>query len=106
MGIDPLLFAEYLVGSGNSHPLTSLTLLKGLVLNEEVTWVCFHGGFDFGYLVKLITCAALPKDENQFMKIFNTYFPNYFDVKYMISDYEKLKFSGLTKLGNDLNVLR
>mmetsp|Transcript_76209 Transcript_76209/g.88603 ORF Transcript_76209/g.88603 Transcript_76209/m.88603 type:complete len:370 (+) Transcript_76209:65-1174(+) len=93
IGIDPLLFAEYLVASG-------------LLLNEEITWVCFHGGFDFGYLVKMVTCTGLPKDESAFLKLFNIYFQNYYDVKFMISDYEKLKFSGLTKLAGDLNIKR
>jgi CCR4-NOT transcription complex subunit 7/8 len=37
-GINPRLFSEYCYGSG-------------LVLNEDLKWIVFHGGFDFGYLI-------------------------------------------------------
>ena len=39
-GIDPINFAEYFMGSG-------------LILNDDVHWIVFHGGFDLAYLLKL-----------------------------------------------------
>ena len=41
-GIEHEQFAEYLLSSG-------------LVLNDELKWVCFHGIYDFAYLLKTLT---------------------------------------------------
>ena len=38
--VDAVRFGELLVQSG-------------LVLNENVKWISFHGGYDFAYLVKV-----------------------------------------------------
>jgi len=34
-------------------------LTSGLVC-EDITWVSFHGGMDFGYLLKLVSGEDLP----------------------------------------------
>ena len=44
-------------------------MTSGLVLNEDVTWISFHSAFDFGYLVKILTCNMLPERED-LLKIF------------------------------------
>lgn len=40
-GISPLYFAEKVISSG-------------LVLNDNLYWLCFHGNYDFAYLLKLM----------------------------------------------------
>lgn len=35
-------------------------MTSGLVLLPNVTWLSFHSGYDFGYLIKLLTCSNLP----------------------------------------------
>mmetsp|Transcript_26689 Transcript_26689/g.23649 ORF Transcript_26689/g.23649 Transcript_26689/m.23649 type:complete len:163 (+) Transcript_26689:574-1062(+) len=92
-GIDQNKFAEYLVGSG-------------LLLNEDVKWICFHGGFDFGYLIKMVTGEKLPDDESQFAHLLTTYFPAFYDVKSMIKDIDSFKNYGLNKLSTELAVKR
>jgi len=79
---------------------------SGLVLNEEIKWVTFHGGFDFAYLLRMATGVPLPESDESFYNILNTYFPSFYDVKYMTKEIDTLKLGGLSKLASDLNVKR
>ncbi|XP_061754805.1 CCR4-NOT transcription complex subunit 8 isoform X2 [Nerophis ophidion] len=79
-GIDTLYFAELLMTSG-------------LVLCENVKWLSFHSGYDFGYLVKLLTDARLPEEEHDFFQILNLFFPAIYDVKYLMKSCKNLKMS-------------
>ena len=47
----------------------------------QVRWISFHGGYDFGYLLKLLTCTALPSAEGEFFELLRLYFPNIYDIK-------------------------
>eukprot|EP00662_Eupelagonemidae_sp_cell21_P042449 gene42449-7091_t len=68
-GCDSIRFAELLIASG-------------LVLNDEVTWVSFHSGYDFGYLIRLLTNQELG-GEGDFFELLQTFFPNVYDTKYL-----------------------
>ena len=46
------------------------------MLADEVRWISFHSGYDFGYLLKLLTCTALPATELEFFELLKLYFPN------------------------------
>lgn len=37
--------------------------------NLQVRWITFHSGYDFGYLLKLLTCASLPANEAEFFQL-------------------------------------
>ena len=91
-GIPHSLFAEYL-------------LVSGLVLNEKITWICFNGSSDFAYLLKYLINDFLPDDEEEFIKLINLYFPNLYDIKYLVNDNEAYK-GGLNKLAKELDVER
>lgn len=67
-GIEPLEFAELLMSSG-------------IVLMENIKWLSFHSGYDFGYLIKLLTDNNLPQDETEFFDLLKLYFPTIYDVK-------------------------
>ena len=51
-------------------------------LNEEVKWIVFHGGFDFGYLIEMLHHSGLPEKSDEFMKLLNLYFPTIIDLKF------------------------
>ena len=55
--------------------------MSGLVLNDDVKWISFASKYDFGYLLKTLTCAELPMDEQGFIDLLWTFFPCFYDVK-------------------------
>lgn len=81
-GIDPKQFAALLIPSG-------------LVCFDEAKWISFHGGYDFGYLMKLLTCEKMPNDEQDFTKRLKKYFPSVYDVKHLMKHAIKQHNSGL-----------
>lgn len=91
-GIDATLFGELLMTSG-------------LVLNDAVRWITFHSIYDFGYLVKLLTCDSLPGEEHDFSELLHMYFPCYYDIKYLMKLSKNLK-GGLQDLADILKVER
>lgn len=77
------------------HEFASLLIPSGLVCFEDVRWISFHGGYDFGYLTKLLVCRALPCDEVEFDQVMKLYFPSTYDVKHLMKHAIKLHNSGM-----------
>jgi CCR4-NOT transcription complex subunit 7/8 len=77
------------------HEFASLLIPSGLVCFEDVRWISFHGGYDFGYLTKLLVCLNLPSDEVEFDQIMKLYFPSTYDVKHLMKHAIKLHNSGM-----------
>ena len=93
-GIHPHLFGE-------------LLMVSGLVLDARVKWVSFHSGYDYGYLLKLLTTVELPNDEKGFFELLRIYFPTIYDIKYMTSILDGHHFmGGLQRLADDLKCQR
>lgn len=91
-GIEPAAFAEML-------------LVSGLVLMDNITWLTFHSAYDFGYLLSQLTCQSLPDSESEFLDTLRMYFPNMYDIKYLMASTENLN-GGLQKVANELRVKR
>ena len=91
-GISHKVFAEYLT-------------ISGMVLNEDVIWVSFNGLSDFAYLLKLLIWDFLPNNENEFLNLMKIYFPNTYDIKYLINENRIYKGS-LRKIEKELNIER
>lgn len=110
-GIDIDYFGELLVTSG-------------LVLFDNVKWVSFHScvhlnihciliqskgltfsfsGYDFGYLMKILTNEALPQDEDDFFRLLFIWFPCLYDIKHVIRSCKPLK-GGLQEIAESLGV--
>lgn len=67
-GISPQYFAE----KAN---------VSGLFMNEKLTWICFHGCYDFAYMLKLSTNEVLPQMRDHFELLLKVCFPNLLDIK-------------------------
>jgi CCR4-NOT transcription complex subunit 7/8 len=91
-GVDARRFAELLMSSG-------------VVLNDSVSWVTFHSGYDFGYLIKLLTCQNLPDTQAAFFGLIKIYFPLVYDIKHLMKFCNSLH-GGLNKLAELLDVER
>lgn len=82
-----------------------ILMTSGIVLNEEVKWISFHSGYDYGYLLKVLTCQALPKEESDFFEMMKHFFPCVYDIKYLMKSCESLK-GGLQKVAEDMKIDR
>lgn len=89
----------------NPNDFAALFISSGLVLNPEVKFISFHSGYDFGYLVKLLSGESLPTSEDLFFELLRVWFPWCYDVKFMMRASKSLK-GGLQDLANDLGVQR
>ncbi|GMH07054.1 hypothetical protein Nepgr_008894 [Nepenthes gracilis] len=90
VGIDLSRFGELLMSSG-------------IVLNDEIRWVTFHGGYDFGYLLKVLTGRRLPDTLEEFLKLASVFFPVVYDIKYLMKFCDRV-YGGLNKLAELLGV--
>lgn len=109
-----------------------MTIL-GCMWVRQVRWVTFHSGYDFGYLLKVVTCSPLPATETEFFELLKVspglvcahlavltclqdltcggapfpqiYFPVVFDIKYLMKFCNNLH-GGLSKLAELLDVER
>jgi CCR4-NOT transcription complex subunit 7/8 len=91
-GIDPMDFAE-------------LMMTSGIVLMDNIKWLSFHSGYDFGYLLKILTNHHLPQEESEFFELLRIYFPNIYDVKYLMKSCKNLK-GGLQEVADQLELER
>ncbi|KAI4385440.1 hypothetical protein MLD38_003466 [Melastoma candidum] len=70
-GIDSAVFASHMFSSG-------------LLCDSSVVWVTFQGGYDFGYLMKIITRKCLPASLDEFLEAICFLFgDSVYDVKHM-----------------------
>lgn len=91
-GIDVNDFAESLMTSG-------------VVLSEQVRWLSFHSGYDFGYMLRMLTDMNLPEEEEDFFGILRIFFPSIYDVKYLMKSCKSLK-GGLQEVADQLELER
>ena len=80
-------------------------MTSGLVLNDEVYFISFHGCYDFAYLLKILTNVNLPDTDQKFFETLKTYFPNFYDIRYLVRLYDHYRGS-LQRLANELDVSR
>lgn len=91
-GIPAEVFGEYIMSSG-------------LVLNDDLHYVSFHGIYDFAYFLRIVTNMPLPDTEVGFFETLNIYFPHYYDIRYLVRYNDQFRV-GLMRLSQELGLTR
>lgn len=92
-GIEMAHFAELLTTSG-------------LILCPDVVWLSFHSGYDFGYLLKMVSGLDLSDRESDFTSLLKIYFPNIYDIKCVLRLTDFSHAMGLDSVADVLGVRR
>ncbi|KAI6681297.1 hypothetical protein NL676_035178 [Syzygium grande] len=82
-----------------------LLMSSGVVLNDDVKCVTFHSGYDFGYLLKLLTGRSLPDTRAGFFELVKMFFPMVYDIKHLMKLHKGLH-GDLNRLAELLEVER
>ncbi|CAZ82960.1 unnamed protein product [Tuber melanosporum] len=101
-GID---FAKHAEHGIDVYQFGNLLISSGLVMYDDVKWISFHSGYDFGYLVKIMSCLPLPKEESEFRNLLSKYFPALYDIKFLMKSCRTLK-GGLQDIAEEMGVSR
>jgi CCR4-NOT transcription complex subunit 7/8 len=97
---------DYLQNRGIPHDIFGEYIItSGLVLNEEIHWISFHGIYDFAYLLRIVTNLPLPESESSFFDSLKLYFNKYYDIRFLVRFNDSFRGS-LAKLGQELNIPR
>lgn len=78
---------------------------SGVVFSENVKWISFHSGYDFGYLLAVLTGMQIPAEEHEFFELLNICFPRLYDIKHLMKGCKDLK-GGLSDVADALGVKR
>ncbi|KAH0453754.1 hypothetical protein IEQ34_018078 [Dendrobium chrysotoxum] len=85
---------------------SELIISSGVVQNDSVQWITFHSSFDFGFLLKTLTCRNLPDSREDFCRSLRLYFPKVYDIKHLMKFCDNLSPGVLNKVAEDLGVRR
>ena len=79
-------------------------MTSGLILNDNICWISYHGSYDFAYFLKMLTGQAMPDRLEVFLCDLDLYFKNFYDIRYLVKDELEGNRLSLNKLANDLSV--
>ncbi|KAL0910614.1 hypothetical protein M5K25_021614 [Dendrobium thyrsiflorum] len=71
---------------------------SGVVQNDSVQWITFNSSFDFGNLLKMLTCRDLPESREDFFRSLRLYFPKVYDIKHLMKFCDNLSAGELNNL--------
>ncbi|CCA76798.1 probable CCR4-NOT transcription complex, subunit 7, partial [Serendipita indica DSM 11827] len=97
-------FARHRTNGIQPGDFAELMITSGLVLSDETIWISYHGAYDFGYLLRMLTGAPLPLTEEEFFDIVKIWFPRVYDIKYMMRQIKPQLKGGLLEISQDLGV--
>uniref|UniRef100_H0XG33 poly(A)-specific ribonuclease n=1 Tax=Otolemur garnettii TaxID=30611 RepID=H0XG33_OTOGA len=93
------------VGINQTLSLSKNIKITGMSICSHFHHYTLFLGYDFGYMVKLLTDSRLPEEEHEFFHILNLFFPSIYDVKYLMKSCKNLK-GGLQEVADQLDLQR
>lgn len=70
-----------------------------LFSDKDIMWVIFHGNFDLGYFLKILTNKKLPQNIEEFNAVKKTYFPCIYDIKMILINNRLVSKWSLSAIG-------
>lgn len=96
MDLFPLVSSSFIrPGAGNKG--------RGGGIKSEQRTELIISGYDFGYLLKILTNEPLPANENDFFHLLNIWFPCIYDIKHVVRSVKTLR-GGLQEIAESLGV--
>ncbi|KAJ7004895.1 CCR4-associated factor 1 [Populus alba x Populus x berolinensis] len=91
----------------DSSDFAWMVFTSGLVFNNcSITWITFHGAYDVGFLIKILTRRELPCDMASFLGMVSFFFGvRVYDTKFMMGSIGGLR-GGLERVATLLGVER
>jgi hypothetical protein len=86
-------------------PSLSIYTLATLAIHSLPCCIDHYSGYDFGYLMRVLTCQKLPEEESDFFDLMSYFFPKVYDVKYLMKSCKNLK-GGLQEVADSLKLER
>jgi len=84
-----------------------LLIASGLVLDDDVSFVTFHGGYALAYLLKIMTSKDVPNTLDSFNETLRLYLPRFYDIRYaMLKHNTNWRKGSLDALGQEYGVKR
>ncbi|WVZ15297.1 hypothetical protein V8G54_012863 [Vigna mungo] len=87
-----------------------LMMISGLLCNNHIQWITFHGAYDFAYLVKVLSHRflrmqpILPPNLGSFLHLVKFFFGHeVYDVKHLVKFCPNL-YGGLDKVSKSLGL--
>jgi len=98
-----VLYILHCKSIGWEGTLSDIMLSTILVLSVLFTVNSLYSGYDFGYLLKLLTANELPAHDDGYFELLTLYFPQVYDVKVLMKSCSNLR-GGLQEVADSLEV--
>ena len=87
----------------NHRRFGELLTMSGLVLSPSLSWITFHGVYDFAYLLRILLGYDLPETYNEFLDLLRIFIPHFYDIKAIMGDCCELS-GGLNRVAQQMDV--
>lgn len=62
-----------------------LMIESGLLLDDSIKWIFYNAGYDLTFCIRLFINSIFPDDDKMFYEWCSLYFPNIYDLKYILT---------------------